>query len=163
SSHELGQPGAYCDLTHQSAYVRIPVKVRAFDLLAWTTTPWTLISNTTAAVRPDNAYVPVRFEGGRNMVLLAALAPAVADTVASRGLLVREEPYLHSYPHCWRCGTPLIYWAKTSWFVRTAERRADLLRENERIGWHPDYIKNGRFGDWLENNVDWALSRDRYW
>jgi isoleucyl-tRNA synthetase len=76
---------------------------------------------------------------------------------------VREEPYLHSYPHCWRCGTPLIYWAKTSWFVRTAERRADLLRENERIGWHPDYIKHGRFGDWLENNVDWALSRDRYW
>jgi isoleucyl-tRNA synthetase len=86
----------------------------------------------------------------------------VAD-LRARGILVREEPYLHAYPHCWRCGTPLIYWAKTSWFVRTSERKADLLRENERIGWHPEYIKHGRFGDWLENNVDWALSRDRYW
>src|SRR5205807_786074 len=80
-----------------------------------------------------------------------------------RGLLVREEAYTHSYPHCWRCGTPLIYWAKTSWFARTSERKSDLLRENERIDWHPEHIKHGRFGDWLENNVDWALSRDRYW
>jgi isoleucyl-tRNA synthetase len=86
----------------------------------------------------------------------------VAD-LASRGLLVRAEPYLHAYPHCWRCGTALIYWAKTSWFVRTSERRADLLRENERVAWYPEHIKRGRFGDWLENNVDWALSRDRYW
>src|SRR5213079_1097813 len=64
---------------------------------------------------------------------------------------------------CWRCGTPLLYWAKTSWFVRTSERRSDLLRENERVSWYPGHIKFGRFGDWLENNVDWALSRDRYW
>src|SRR5207249_3369760 len=89
--------------------------------------------------------------------------PEIVEDLRRRRLLVREEPYLHSYPHCWRCGTPLIYWAKTSWFVRTSERRADLLRENERIGWHPEHIKHGRFGDWLENNVDWALSRDRYW
>ncbi len=76
---------------------------------------------------------------------------------------MRQQPYEHSYPHCWRCGTPLIYWAKTSWFVRTAEHRDTLLRENERIGWHPDFIKHGRFGKWLEGNVDWALSRDRFW
>ncbi len=91
---------------------------------------------------------------------------ADADLIADldrRSLLVAEEPYEHSYPHCWRCGTPLIYWAKTSWFARTSERRADLLRENEEIGWHPDHLKHGRFGNWLEGNVDWALSRDRYW
>jgi isoleucyl-tRNA synthetase len=86
----------------------------------------------------------------------------VAD-LAARGLLVRSQPYEHSYPHCWRCGTPLIYWAKTSWFVRTAEQREVLVRENERIGWHPPTIKHGRFGNWIDNNVDWALSRDRYW
>jgi len=80
-----------------------------------------------------------------------------------RGLLEAAEDYQHSYPHCWRCGTPLIYWAKTSWFARTEERRDALLRENERINWHPEHIKRGRFGKWLESNIDWALSRDRYW
>ncbi|MGI8937127.1 MAG: isoleucine--tRNA ligase [Iamia sp.] len=80
-----------------------------------------------------------------------------------RGLLLAAEDHEHSYPHCWRCGTPLIYWAKTSWFARTEARREALLRENERIGWHPDHIKHGRFGKWLESNIDWALSRDRYW
>ena len=85
------------------------------------------------------------------------------DDLAARGLLVREVPYEHCYPHCWRCGTPLIYWAKTSWFARTSEQRDAMVRENERIGWHPEHIKHGRFGNWLETNVDWALSRDRYW
>jgi len=76
---------------------------------------------------------------------------------------VRRQPYEHSYPHCWRCGTPLIYWAKTAWFVRTTARKADLLAQNEIINWHPEHIRHGRFGDWLEHNVDWALSRDRFW
>ncbi|HEY2999736.1 MAG TPA: class I tRNA ligase family protein, partial [Acidimicrobiales bacterium] len=89
--------------------------------------------------------------------------PAIIDDLRARGLLVAEQPYEHSYPHCWRCGTPLIYWAKTSWFVRTEERRDDLLAQNEAITWYPDHIKHGRFGRWLEGNVDWALSRDRYW
>ena len=89
--------------------------------------------------------------------------PGIVADLEARGLLVREQPYSHSYPHCWRCGTPLIYWAKTSWFVRTSEHRDDLLRENEKIGWYPEHIKHGRFGEWLRNNVDWALSRDRYW
>ncbi len=79
------------------------------------------------------------------------------------GSLIAEEPYEHSYPHCWRCGTPLIYWAKTSWFARTSEHRSQLLANNEQIGWHPEHIRHGRFGKWLEGNVDWALSRDRYW
>jgi isoleucyl-tRNA synthetase len=89
--------------------------------------------------------------------------PAIIADLRRRGLLVAEQPYEHSYPHCWRCGTPLIYWAKTSWFVRTEERRGDLLAQNETIGWYPDHIKRGRFGRWLESNIDWALSRDRYW
>jgi isoleucyl-tRNA synthetase len=267
SSHELGQPGVYRDVVDPAVYLRFPVVGGETDLLVWTTTPWTLISNVAAAVGPDIEYVRVRAaEGGRDLVMAAArmaeganvierfygrdlvgvhysrpydflpidaeslnggalrvvaadfvstdegsgivhLAPAfgnddmevgraeglpvlnpvgpegtfderitpwagrpVRDTnreiiadLLQRGLLVIAEDYTHSYPHCWRCGTPLIYWAKTSWFVRTSEKRTDLMRENERINWHPEHIKHGRFGDWLENNVDWALSRDRYW
>ena len=79
------------------------------------------------------------------------------------GLLLRRFPYVHSYPHCWRCRTPLIYWGKPSWYIATSTRKADLLAANQTVDWHPAYIKDGRFGEWLENNVDWALSRDRYW
>jgi isoleucyl-tRNA synthetase len=86
----------------------------------------------------------------------------IADLDA-RGLLFREQVYEHSYPHCWRCGTPLLYYAKSSWYVATSQARDQLLANNEEIGWHPEHVKHGRFGKWLENNVDWALSRDRYW
>jgi isoleucyl-tRNA synthetase len=80
-----------------------------------------------------------------------------------RGLLFREQVYEHSYPHCWRCGTPLLYYATSSWYIATSEVKEQMLANNEAIGWHPDHVKHGRFGKWLENNVDWALSRDRYW
>ena len=271
SSHEMGQPDVYRDVTDPSVYVRFPLRDDDADLLVWTTTPWTLVSNVAAAVGPDIAYVRVRGVEGRDLVMaedaaerffgpdapyevvarttgaelvghryerpyqflafgdaeaeraerviaadwvsteegsgivhlapafgeddaaagrehgLAVLNPvgpdgafdarvqpwagvpvkqadrAIIDDLAAAGLLVREQEYLHSYPHCWRCSTPLIYWAKTSWFVRTAEQRDTLLEQNERIAWHPDHIKHGRFGKWLEGNVDWALSRDRYW
>jgi isoleucyl-tRNA synthetase len=86
----------------------------------------------------------------------------IAD-LDQRGLLFREQVYEHSYPHCWRCGTPLLYYAKSSWYVATSQARESLLANNEEIGWHPEHVKHGRFGKWLENNVDWALSRDRYW
>jgi isoleucyl-tRNA synthetase len=86
----------------------------------------------------------------------------IAD-LDSRGLLFKVEPYEHNYPHCWRCGTPLLYYAKSSWFARTTAKREELLAENEKTNWHPESIKHGRYGDWLANNVDWALSRDRYW
>jgi isoleucyl-tRNA synthetase len=86
----------------------------------------------------------------------------IAD-LESRGLLFREQVYEHSYPHCWRCGTPLLYYAKSSWYVATSQVRDQLLANNEEIGWHPEHVKHGRFGKWLESNVDWALSRDRYW
>jgi isoleucyl-tRNA synthetase len=79
------------------------------------------------------------------------------------GRLFRSETYEHAYPHCWRCGTPLLYYAKASWYLKTTEVRDDLLAANETIDWHPEHIKHGRFGNWLENNVDWALSRERYW
>jgi isoleucyl-tRNA synthetase len=88
---------------------------------------------------------------------------ALIDDLAERGLLFREQVYEHAYPHCWRCGTPLLYYAKSSWYIATSSAREQLLTNNEQIGWHPEHIKHGRFGKWLENNVDWALSRDRYW
>lgn len=266
SSHELGQPGAYRDLTEDSVYVRFPVVGEEFDLVVWTTTPWTLPSNVGAAIGADLEYVLVADpDGGRDLVLAATrvaavlgdaarvvgpiastalaglhyerpftelpvvgdahrivvadfvtaddgsgivhLAPAfgevdrevaaaeglpmvnpiddtasfdpsfppgagrfVKDTDAdlvtalrTSGRLLRTEEYTHSYPHCWRCSTPLIYWAKPTWFARTSDHKDALLRENEQVGWHPETIKHGRFGDWLENNVDWALSRDRFW
>ena len=86
----------------------------------------------------------------------------IAD-LDTRGLLFREQVYEHAYPHCWRCDTPLLYYAKSSWYVATSQVRDRLLANNETIGWRPEHIKTGRFGKWLENNVDWALSRDRYW
>jgi isoleucyl-tRNA synthetase len=89
-------------------------------------------------------------------------AALIAD-LDRRGLLFRAQVYEHAYPHCWRCGTPLLYYAKSSWYVATSQAREQLLANNEQIGWHPEHIKHGRFGKWLENNVDWALSRDRYW
>jgi isoleucyl-tRNA synthetase len=268
SSHEVAL--GYQDVVDPSIYVRFPLAGAGApdaDLLVWTTTPWTLISNVAAAVGPAFAYVRIADpEGGRDLVLgeraaerlypgvpvvarwagadmagwryqrpfeflepvagkdawrvvvadyvtdddgsgIVHIAPAFGeddaqvgraeglpvlnpvDATASfdhrvapwegrfvrdadpeiiadlrqRGLLVAEQPYEHSYPHCWRCGTPLVYWAKTSWFARTEERRADLLAQNETITWYPEHIKHGRFGRWLEGNVDWALSRDRYW
>ncbi len=268
ASHEVAQ--GYQDVVDPSVFVRFPIVAGGpadADLLVWTTTPWTLISNVATAVGPDITYVQLRGAvNGRDLVLaedavvrlfgegtgdvvarftgqalvgwryqrpftdlpldstgervvaadfvstsdgsgIVHMAPAfgeddanvgrveglpvlnpvdadgafdhtvprltgvfvkdadrtLIDDLAARGLLVREVPYEHSYPHCWRCGTPLIYWAKTSWFARTSEQRAAMVRENERIGWHPEHIKHGRFGKWVEGNVDWALSRDRYW
>jgi isoleucyl-tRNA synthetase len=85
------------------------------------------------------------------------------EDLRSRGRLHHSERLLHAYPHCWRCGTPLLYYAKPSWYIRTSQLRDQLLASNETVDWHPEHIKHGRFGNWLENNVDWALSRERYW
>ncbi|MCU1458958.1 MAG: Isoleucyl-tRNA synthetase [Actinomycetia bacterium] len=266
SSHELAQPGAYQDVTEPSVYVRFPVVGADYDLLVWTTTPWTLLSNVAAAVGAHVDYVRVRGTGGGRDLVLAAdrvgavlgedaevlgpvpvaelvgaryerpfttlpldadacrvvaadfvttddgsgivhLAPAfgeidrevaeaeglpllnpvdaqarfdasvpgyegvfvkdadaaIIEALRESGRLEAVVDYSHSYPHCWRCGTPLIYWSKPTWFARTSEHKDELLAENESIGWHPEFIKHGRFCDWLENNVDWALSRDRFW
>jgi isoleucyl-tRNA synthetase len=268
SDHEVAQ--GYLDVTDPSVYVRFPITSgplaeRGVALLVWTTTPWTLISNTAVAVNPEVTYVVARPAGSEELLVVAeplvghALgegaeildrlpgtslehvtysrpfdlvdipgahfvgladyvtvedgtglvhqAPAFggddlivarryglpvvnpvtldghfvadlplvggqffkaadADIVAdlqARGLLYRVEDYLHSYPHCWRCDTALIYYALPSWYIRTTEIKAALLRENAATEWHPTTIKTGRYGDWLENNIDWALSRNRYW
>jgi isoleucyl-tRNA synthetase len=86
----------------------------------------------------------------------------VAD-LENRGALLRAEIYEHTYPHCWRCRTPLLYYPHRDWYIRTSQVRDALQASNETTNWQPPTIKHGRFGDWLANNVDWSLSRDRYW
>ncbi|MEX2275225.1 MAG: isoleucine--tRNA ligase [Actinomycetota bacterium] len=87
----------------------------------------------------------------------------IVEDLTGRGLVLKAETYEHSYPFCWRCGTPLLYYARTSWYVGTTRVKQRLLEVNDEVAWYPDHIKHGRYGDWLRNNVDWALSRDRYW
>ena len=261
SSHEVAL--GYEDVVDPSVYVRFPVRgEEGVSLLAWTTTPWTLLSNAALAVHPEVDYVRAHVEG-ETLIMAAELVervlgegvrtepagnviglsyeppfpyvtdfgerghtvlpadfvttddgtgvvhtavafgeddfalgerfgltlqnpvlpngtfdesiepfagrgvreagPDIVEALRERGRLFASEDYEHSYPHCWRCGTALIYYAKTSWYVRTTERRDELLASNEAVTWYPDHIKHGRFGNWLENNVDWALSRERYW
>jgi len=89
--------------------------------------------------------------------------PLIIEDLKSRGLLYRSEKIIHTYPFCWRCETPLLYYAKRTWYIRTTAVKEELISGNTKINWYPEYIKHGRFGDWLENNVDWAFSRERYW
>jgi isoleucyl-tRNA synthetase len=276
SSHEVAL--GYEDVEDPSVYVKFPVTgvppndeipespVEPGDnLLIWTTTPWTLISNAAVAAGPEIEYARVRFgdellvlardlvervlgddaevighfpgsalagvsyeppftyvtdfgprghtvleadfvsvEDGTGLVhtaiafgeddfalgrrygiklqnpvlpdgtfedrvtefagrLVKEADPDIVSALERSGRLLRSEVYEHAYPHCWRCGTPLLYYAMASWYIGTSQRREGLLANNEQIGWHPEHIKHGRFGKWLENNVDWALSRDRYW
>jgi isoleucyl-tRNA synthetase len=271
SDHELAQ--GYETVTDPSVYVRFPLTSGEYagsadspgaSLLVWTTTPWTLVSNTAVAVHPEVDYV-VATDGTETLVVAEPLfeqvlgegwtveatvpgssmerwtyrrpfelvdftepahyivladyvttddgtglvhqSPAFgeddmlvckayglpvvnpvradghfedsvplvggqffkhADTdlvkdLDSRGLLFRHVAYEHTYPHCWRCHTALLYYAQPSWYVRTTAVKDALLRENERTTWYPETIKWGRYGDWLTNNIDWALSRSRYW
>jgi isoleucyl-tRNA synthetase len=288
SSHELGQPGAYQDVVDPSVYVRFPVvpnpahpdpahpsagpsagpAQEGDELLVWTTTPWTLVSNAAVAVHPELTYVRARYDGGRTAILAKELVekvlgkdaevlesfpgadlvgtayeppfgfigadaygpkghtvlpadfvtasdgtglvhtaiafgeddfrlgeqegltvvnpvrldgtyderigpyagrwvkdadPDLVEDLRGRGRLLRSEDYEHSYPHCWRCNTPLLYYAKPSWYIATSQIKDRLLAANEAVNWHPEHVKHGRFGNWLEGNVDWALSRERYW
>ena len=89
--------------------------------------------------------------------------PEIMDDLQQRGLLYHRDIYHHTYPFCWRCDTPLLYYAKSSWYIRTSALKDNLVEGNSRINWYPDHIKEGRFGEWLRNNVDWAISRERYW
>lgn len=87
----------------------------------------------------------------------------ILKDLAARGLLFDRQKYEHSYPHCYKCDTKLMYYAKTSWFIRTSAYKEEMLAANAEINWYPPHIKDGRFGRWLEHNVDWAISRERYW
>ncbi len=269
SDHELAQ--GYETVTDPSVYVRLPLTSGPYagkaSLLVWTTTPWTLVSNTAVAAHPDVDYV-VASDGSETLVVAEPLFDSVLgegwtvqDTVRgadmerwayqrpfelvefpesevgahfvvlaeyvttedgtglvhqspafgeddmvvckayglpvvtpvrpdghftddvpmvggqffkhadadlvkdleSRGLMFRHLAYEHSYPHCWRCHTVLMYYAQPSWYVRTTQVKDALLRENSNTNWYPETVKWGRYGDWLDNNIDWALSRSRYW
>ncbi|MBA6435434.1 isoleucine--tRNA ligase [Streptomyces sp. GMR22] len=112
-------------------------------------------------VRPDGT-----FEEGLDLVggqFFKKADEALTADLKERGLLFRHVPYEHSYPHCWRCHTALLYYAQPSWYIRTTAIKDALLRENEKTNWYPESVKTGRYGDWLNNNIDWALSRNRYW
>ena len=269
SDHELAQ--GYENVVDPSVYVRFPVTDEDFlsrhpdaTLLVWTTTPWTLVSNTAVAVKPDAEYVVARTSSGENLIVAEALrvsllgedsevlshltgrdlerisyrrpfdlvdipdahyvilaeyvttddgsglvhqAPAfgaedliscrayglpvvnpvlpdghfapevplvggeffkkaddtLVEMLRANGQLFKHVDYEHAYPHCWRCHTPLIYYAQPSWYIRTTAIKDQLLEQNEQTNWFPSTIKWGRYGDWLNNNVDWALSRNRYW
>jgi len=269
SDHELAQ--GYETVTDPSVYVRFPITSGEFaplnaSFLVWTTTPWTLVSNTAIAVNPDVDYVVVEVTADEKtevLIVAEALTESVkgekriikkllgkelehttykrpfdyieipqahyivlasyvttedgtglvhqspafgADDLAvcrayglpvinpiapdgtflkeipliggtffkdadkilvkelkSNGALYKHQQYEHSYPHCWRCHTALMYYAQPSWYIRTTSIKEALLRENASTDWHPETIKDGRYGDWLNNNIDWALSRNRYW
>jgi len=92
-----------------------------------------------------------------------AADPEIIADLKKSGRLYKAENYLHSYPHCWRCSSPLLYFARESWFVRTTSLKDRLIENNRLVSWYPKEVGAGRFGEWLENNVDWSLSRDRYW
>ncbi|MFF5257567.1 isoleucine--tRNA ligase [Actinomadura viridis] len=270
SDHELGQPGGYETISSPSVYVRMPVTSGPLAelgaaLLIWTTTPWTLVSNTAVAVHPEVTYVAARPAGSDEVLVVAEplldqvlgegaerlasfqgtelertayrrpfelvdipdahyvvlgdyvtvedgtglvhQAPAfgaddmtvcknygmpvvnpigpdgrflpdvplvggkffkdaderLTEDLEARGLLYRAGHFDHSYPHCWRCHTPLLYYALPSWYIRTTAVKDRLLEENARTNWFPETVKEGRYGEWLRNNVDWSLSRSRYW
>ncbi len=269
SDHEVAQ--GYENVIDPSVFVRFPItsgpltKVNA-AFLVWTTTPWTLVSNTAIAVHPDVEYVAAevthedeteilvvakdlmatlkgeskiiaRYQGSelehttysrpfdyveipnshfivlatyvttedgtglvhqspafgaedlevcrsyglpvvnpiapdgtflKDLELIGGLFFKDADKVLvkalkNKGLLYHRQSYEHTYPHCWRCHTPLLYYAQPAWYIRTTSIKEALIRENQKTNWHPETIKEGRYGDWLNNNIDWALSRNRYW
>ena len=89
--------------------------------------------------------------------------PLIIDELKRRDVLWKDGRFVHSYPHCWRCGTPLLYYARGSWFVKTTAIKDEMIARNAQVQWQPPEVGAGRFGQWLENNVDWAISRDRYW
>ncbi|MFF0449515.1 isoleucine--tRNA ligase [Streptomyces sp. NPDC004609] len=112
-------------------------------------------------VRPDGTFEEdVPLVGG---VFFKKADEALTADLKERGRLFRHVPYEHSYPHCWRCHTALLYYAQPSWYIRTTAVKDRLIEENENTNWFPDSVKHGRYGDWLNNNIDWALSRNRYW
>ena len=112
-------------------------------------------------VQGDGTFIP-EITPWRGIFVKDADPQIIADLEA-RGLMFRAEKYTHTYPFCWRCNTPLLYYARESWYIRTSAKKDRLVELNKTIHWVPDHIKSGRFGNWLENNIDWSLSRERYW
>ncbi len=112
-------------------------------------------------VGDDGAFLPeIRPWSG---LFVKDADPLITEDLQRRGLLFRAGRIRHTYPFCWRCDTPLLYYARRTWYIRTSQYKEKLVSINQKINWVPEHIKNGRFGNWLENNVDWALGRERYW
>ncbi len=115
-------------------------------------------------VAPDGTFQGTRWEEiNGKLVTDKETNRLIIERLKHEGRWVETRPYTHMYPFCWRCDSALIYYARSSWFVRTTAVKARLLEVNAQVAWHPPEVGSGRFGEWLENNVDWALSRDRYW
>ncbi len=112
-------------------------------------------------VAPDGTFLP-EVTPWRGLFVKDA-DPLITEDLQARGLLFRAETYTHTYPFCWRCHTPMLYYARESWYIRTSQFKDRLVELNNLINWVPEHIKEGRFGNWLANNIDWALSRERYW
>ncbi len=112
----------------------------------------------TDTLKLSGRYVKESDENGK-----PTLAVDIINDLTARGLLFKKENHLHSYPHCWRCDTPLLYYARTSWYFNMSKLRQQMLDANQKINWEPDHIKDGRFGEWLDGIKDWAISRDRFW
>ena len=113
-------------------------------------------------VGPDGRFVPEVKDVWAGEYVKDA-DPKIIENLDGRGLLFKAAEYTHQYPFCWRCDTPLLYYARESWFIRTTAIRDQMHQHNQQINWYPEHIKDGRFGNWLENNIDWGLSRERYW
>jgi isoleucyl-tRNA synthetase len=117
------------------------------------------------------SFINVVDERGRYLELVTPLAGqlvkesdvAIVKLLHEKGLLFHKEKYEHSYPHCWRCDTPLLYYATESWFIKTTALKDEFISKNQQVNWYPEHIKNGRFGNFLEGLVDWNISRNRYW
>ncbi len=112
-------------------------------------------------VAPDGTFIPevTPWRG----VFVKDADESIQTDLRNRGLLFRAESYTHTYPFCWRCKTPLLYYAREAWYIRTSQFKDKLVQLNQTINWVPDHLRDGRFGNWLANNIDWALSRERYW
>ncbi len=112
-------------------------------------------------VLPNGTFIPdVRPWAGK---FVKDADPLIIEDLHNRGLLFKSALYTHTYPFCWRCDTPLLYYARQTWYIRTSQFKDRMVELNQSIGWYPSHIRNGRFGNWLENNKDWALGRERYW
>lgn len=112
---------------------------------------------------PNTGFFSGRFAMEKDENGKPTLAVDVINDLTARGLFFAKKNYEHTYPHCWRCKTPLIYYARDSWYIRMTELRDEMVRENQEINWEPSHIRDGRFGEWLKDIKDWAISRERYW
>jgi isoleucyl-tRNA synthetase len=130
-------------------------------VIGFTPKAWEYIQKSEVAVTLGPARLKLDLPGAGKFVKDAD--PLVLKDLQKRGLLYRSETIRHTYPFCWRCDAPLLYYAKQTWYIRTTALKDRLISGNQEINWYPEHIKYGRFGDWLENNVDWAFSRERYW